>query len=156
MQFCGAQKNVTLYHESLDVNCPFGETALAMNKSPLFAAAAALLTLAACNENKPEELSSTSPDPMASQLANAAPIELPPAIAASKQMRCGDNSLVFVDFFQGDKMVVVRTTKGGPATTLKAPNAGEPYVAEGGYKLTGTPKNATVVTPKEGSRTCHA
>lgn len=127
-----------------------------MNKSPLFAAAAALLSLAACNQDKPEELSSTAPDPMASQLANAAPIELPPAIAASKSMRCGDNSLVFVDFFQGDKMVIVRTVKGGPATTLKAPNAGEPYVAEGGFKLTGNAKTATVVTPNEGTRTCHA
>ena len=71
-------------------------------------------------------------------------------------MRCGDNSLVFVDFFQGDKMVIVRTVKGGPATTLKAPNAGEPYVAEGGFKLTGNAKTATVVTPNEGTRTCHA
>lgn len=127
-----------------------------MNKSPLFAAAAALLSLAACNENKPEELSSTSPDPMASQLANAAPIELPPAIAASKQMRCGDNSLVYVDFFQGDKQVQVKTAKDGAGTMLKAPNAGEPFVADGGFKLTGNAKSATVTTPNEGTRTCHA
>jgi hypothetical protein len=127
-----------------------------MNKSPLFAAAAALLSLAACNQDKPEELSSVSPDPMKTELANRAPIELPPAIAASKSMRCGDNSLVFVDFFQGDKMVIVRTTKDGPATTLEAPNAGEPFVGEGGYKLTGNAKSATVVTPNEGTRTCHA
>lgn len=125
-----------------------------MNKS-LFVAAAALLSLAACNQ-KPEEVSGVAPDPMASQLANAAPVELPPSIAASKQMRCGDNSLVFVDFFQGDKMVIVRTKKDGPATTLKAPNAGEPFVAEGGYKLTGDSKTATVVTPDEGTRTCKA
>ena len=127
-----------------------------MNKSPLLAAAAALLALAACNENKPEEVSGTSPDPMASQLANAAPVELPPSIAASKQMRCGDNSLVFIDFFEGDKMVIVRTAKGGAPTTLKAPNAGEPFVAEGGFSLTGNSKTATVVTPNEGTRTCHA
>lgn len=126
-----------------------------MIKTNLTVAAAALLSLAACNQ-KPEELSSVAADPMASQLANAAPIELPPSIAASKQMRCGDNSLVFVDFFQGDKMVIVRTVKDGAATTLKAPNAGDPYVADGGFKLTGTPKNATVVTPNEGTRTCRA
>jgi hypothetical protein len=127
-----------------------------MIKTHLTIAAAALIALSACNENKPEEVSGTAPDPMASQLANAAPVELPPAIAASKSMRCGDNSLVFVDFFQGDKMVMVRTTKGGPATTLKAENAGEPYVAAGGFKLTGDAKSATIVTPNEGTRTCKA
>lgn len=126
-----------------------------MNKSPIFIAAAALLSLAAC-ENKPEEVSGVAPDPMASQLANAAPIELPPSIAAQVSMRCADNSLVFIDFFQGDKQAIVRTVKDGPATVLKAPNAGEPYVAEGGFKLTGNAKNATVVTPNEGTRACHA
>nr|WP_066796560.1 hypothetical protein [Sphingomonas soli] len=126
-----------------------------MNKLPLIAAAAALLSLAAC-ENKPEEVSSISPDPMKTELANRAPVVLPPSISASKQMRCGDNSLVFVDFFQGDTQVQVRTAKDGAGTILKAPAAGEPYVAEGGYKLTGTPKSATVVTPNEGTRTCKA
>jgi hypothetical protein len=121
-----------------------------MNKRPLFAAAAALLSLAACNKNQPEEVSGIAPDPMKTELANRAPI------AASKKMRCGDNSLVFVDFFQGDKMVIVRTVENGAATTLKAPNAGEPFVAEGGFKLTGNSKSATVVTPTEGTRTCHA
>jgi len=127
-----------------------------MNKTPLIAAAAALLSLAACNKDKPEEVSGVAPDPMASQLANAAPIELPPAIAAQVSMRCGDNSLVFIDFFQGDKQAIVRTVKDGPATVLKAPTAGEPYVAEGGFKVTGNAKTATVITPNEGTRTCHA
>ncbi|MBX3564196.1 MAG: hypothetical protein KF730_06415 [Sphingomonas sp.] len=127
-----------------------------MNKSPIFAAAAALLSLAACNENKPEEVSAIAPDPQAEALKNAPKVELPPAIAASVAMRCGDNSLVYVDFFQGDKMALLRTVKGGAATTLKAANAGEPYVADGGYKITGTSKSATVVTPNQGTRTCHA
>lgn len=126
-----------------------------MIKTPIFAAAAALIALSACSQ-KPEELSATAPDPMASQLANAAPVELPPAIAASVSMRCKDNSLVFVDFFQGDKQAVVRTEKGGPATMLKAEAAGEPYVAEGGYKVTGNAKSATIETPKEGVRSCRA
>jgi hypothetical protein len=127
-----------------------------MTKTPLIAAAAvALLSLAAC-ENKPEEVTSTAPDPMASQLANAAPVELPPAIASSVTLRCGDNSLVYVDFFQGDKQVQLKTEKGGPATMLKAPAAGEPFTADGGYKLTGTPKSVNVTVPGKGDRTCHA
>lgn len=118
-------------------------------------AATALLSLAAC-ENKPEEVSSTAPDPMASQLANAAPVELPPAISESVSLRCNDNSLVFVDFFQGNKQVQVKTEKGGKGTMLKAPAAGEAYVAEGGYKLDGTSKNASVTLPGKGTKSCHA
>lgn len=127
-----------------------------MKNVPLFAAAAAaLFSLAAC-ENKPEEVTSTAPDPMASQLANAAPVELPPAIASSVTLRCNDNSLLFVDFFQGEKQVQVKTDKAGQATLLKAPEAGQPYVAEGGYKLTGSSKNVAVTLPGAGSKSCHA
>jgi hypothetical protein len=127
-----------------------------MKNPSLFAVAAlGLLSLAACN-NKPEEVTSTAPDPMASQLANAAPVELPPAIAESVTLRCGDNSLVYVDFFQGKKQVQVKTEKGGKGTMLKAPEAGEPYVADGGYKLTGTSKNASVTLPGKSAKTCHA
>ena len=58
-------------------------------KSALLPAAAALLALAACN-NKPAqpEVVDTNPDPMATQLANRAPVELPPAIKAEKTFRC--------------------------------------------------------------------
>ena len=125
------------------------------NPSLIAAAAVALLSLAAC-ENKPEEVSSTAPDPMASQLANAAPVELPPAISESVTLRCGDNSLVYVDFFQGNKQVQLKTEKTGPATMLKAAEAGQPFEAEGGYKLTGTPKNVSVTLPGKDAKNCHA
>jgi len=127
-----------------------------MKNASVFAAAAlALLSLTAC-ESKPEEVSTIAPDPMASQLANAAAVELPPAIAASVSLRCGDNSLVFLDFFQGNKQVQLRTEKGGKATMLKAAEDGAPFEAEGGYKLTGTPKNVTVTLPGQQSKNCHA
>jgi hypothetical protein len=127
-----------------------------MKNPPLIAAAAvALLSLAAC-ENKPEEVSSTAPDPMASQLANAAPVELPPAISESVSLRCGDNSLVYLDFFQGNKQVQLKTEKTGPATMLKAPEAGQPFEAAGGYKLTGTSKNVNVTLPGKPAKNCHA
>ncbi len=126
-----------------------------MNKTPLFVAAAALLSLAAC-ENKPEEVTSTAPDPQAEALKNAPKVELPPAIAASVSMRCKDNSIVFADFYEGEKQVLIKESKDGPGKMLKAPNAGEPYVGEGGYKLTGSAKNATVEVPGKGSRVCHA
>ncbi|MFZ5749181.1 MAG: hypothetical protein ACOY45_16165 [Pseudomonadota bacterium] len=118
-------------------------------------AALALLSLAAC-ENKPEEVDSRAPDPMASDLANAAPVELPPAIAAQVTFRCKDNSLVYVDFFSGDKQVLLKTEKDGTPTVLKAPAAGEPYVAEGGYKVTGDPKAITLELPGKSAITCRA
>lgn len=120
------------------------------------AAAFALLSLAAC-DSKPEVVDSRDPDPLESQLANAAPIELPPSIKASVSMRCQPgNALVFAEFFSDDKLVRVRTERGGPATDLKAPAAGQPFVAEGGYKLTGDAKTATVELPGKGTLTCNA
>lgn len=118
------------------------------------AVAIALLPLAACKP-EPEVVDTRAPDPMETQLKNAAPVELPPSIRASVSMRCQPgNALVFAEFFQGDKLVKVRTEKSGPATDLKAPEAGQPYTAEGGYKLTGNDKSATVELPGKGSLTC--
>ncbi|MBN8841413.1 MAG: hypothetical protein J0I25_14575 [Sphingomonadales bacterium] len=116
----------------------------------LVPAAVALVALSACN-SKPEkaEVIDTNPDPMAAQLANKGAVELPPAIKAEKTFRCKDNSLVYVTFFQGDKQATVKTKKDGPATMLKAEKAGDPLVAEGGWKLTGDPAHITL-TPAGG------
>lgn len=116
--------------------------------------AIALLPLAACKP-EPEVVDSRAPDPMATALKNAPTVELPPAIKATVSMRCQPgNALVFAEFFQGDKLVKLRTEKNGPATDLKAPEAGQPFTAEGGYKLTGNEKSATVELPGKGSLSC--
>ena len=121
----------------------------------LLAAALPFLTLAAC-DSKPSapEVIDTNPDPMANVLANRAPVELPPSISADKTFRCKDNSVAYVTFFHGDKQVFVRTAKDGSPTTLKADKAGDPYVADGGWKLTGSPDNITLTRPGKGSLTC--
>ena len=121
-------------------------------KSPLLPAAAALLALAACH-NKPQVVD-TNPDPMANQLANAAPVEMPPAIKADKTLRCKDNSLVYVTFFEGDKMAVVRTAKDGAPTQLKADKAGDPLTAAGGWKMTGTPGSIELTQPGKAALSC--
>ena len=102
-----------------------------MKSPPLpLVAAASLLALAACNSQpKGPEVVDTNPDPMANTLKHAAPVELPPAIKADKSLRCKDNSLVYVTFFQGDKMAMVRTTQGGTPTKLTAPTTGAPLTA---------------------------
>ncbi|MDF2494259.1 hypothetical protein [Sphingomonas sp.] len=125
-------------------------------KSPFLFATAALLALAACNsEPSAPEVLDSNPDPMARELANAGAIELPPSIKAEKSMRCDDNSLAYVTFFEGDKQVLLRTAKDGPATTLTAANGGEPLTAEGGWKLTGDTKNVTIEQPGKKPLSCH-
>jgi hypothetical protein len=123
-----------------------------MKTLPLTIAVIATLALAGC-EQKTKTVSTVAPDPMADALANAAPVELPPAVTASVSYRCDDNSLAYVDFFAGDKMANLRTEKGGDIIRLKAENAGEPMTAEGGYKLEGDQEKITLTTP-EGTMTC--
>lgn len=125
-------------------------------KNPLFlSATAALLALAACNSQpKTPDVLDSNPDPMATALANRAPVELPPAIKAEKTFRCKDNSLLYVTFFEGDKQAFVRTEKAGPSNRLTAANTGDPLTADGGWKLTGSPANITVSQPGKSSQTC--
>src|SRR3546814_14020097 len=83
-----------------------------MNTLSFTAAAAAILVLAGCQQ-KAETVTTTAPDPMAAELANAAPVELPPSMKASVAFRCKDHSLAFVDFFSGDKLANLRPTQEG-------------------------------------------
>lgn len=116
----------------------------------------AVALLAACKP-APEVLDGRAPDPMESQLANAPKAELPPAIKANVAMRCQPgNALVFVEFFDGDKLAMVGTEKNAPKTRLTAPEAGQPYTAQGGWTLTGNAKSATIEIPGKGKLTCKA
>ncbi len=130
------------------------EAVRAMRPYILPIAAAALFSLSAC-ENKPEEIDTRAPDPQASALANAAPVELPPSVKATVTFRCKDNSLVYVDFFSGDKLANLKTAPDGTAVHLTAATAGEPLTAEG-YSLTGTPTNITLTQPGKDPQTCTA
>ena len=120
---------------------------------PVLLFTAAAFALSGCQQPAPEVID-TNPDPMANQLAAAPPVELPPAIKAEKTLRCKDNSLAFVTFFQGDRQAVVRTEEGGTPTTLRAPTADEPLVAEGGWSLTGGPDTVTLAQPGKPAQSC--
>lgn len=124
---------------------------------PIFPlAVAALFSLSAC-QNEPEVVDTRYPDPMASQLANAAPVELPPAIAASVTFRCQPgNGLLYADFFSGDKMAILKTEKDGAPVVLRAAEAGQPYEAPGGYKLTGDAKAASIQVAGAAAKACKA
>ncbi|RUN76755.1 hypothetical protein EJC47_08650 [Sphingomonas sp. TF3] len=115
-------------------------------------AAALFLMLSAC-ENKPTEVSTVAPDPMAAVLANKAPVELPPAIKKEVTFRCKDNSLVYVTFFQGDKQALVKATEKGTPTKLTAEKPGDPLKADG-YEMTGNEKAVTLTQPGKPKQLC--
>lgn len=115
------------------------------------------LALPACDSN-PSITADSSPDPMANQLAGAAPVELPPAIAASKIYRCGDNSVVSIDWLSDKKSANLRV---GDATTpvqVKAAAEGEAMSAADGTSLTGSATAASVslTLAGKGAQTCKA
>ncbi len=118
-------------------------------------AVAALAMLSACNNNDEPEVVGGPADPMASQLANAAPVELPPSVKNSYQYRCKDNSLVFVDFLSDDKTANLRTEKDGSPTKLTAAEAGQPFEANG-FKVDGSGKQVTITLPGKSALSCKA
>lgn len=122
-------------------------------KTTLPLIATALLALSACGSDEPEVVGGR-PDPMADQLNNAAPVELPPMVKESHSYRCKDGSLLFVDYMSDDKTANVRTEKNGAPTVLKAPEVGQPYSAEGGYALSGGGEAVSVTLPGKGEQSC--
>jgi hypothetical protein len=125
-----------------------------MKSFTLMTAAALALTLGACQKNQPEVIDTTSPDPMASKLANAAPVELPPAMVATVPFRCKDNSVVTVDFFKGNTQANLRMKKGDQSIVLKADKDGDPLKADG-YSMTGNQDNITLTKPDGSTLSCH-
>ena len=114
------------------------------------------LALAACDSKS--ITSDSTPDPMANEIANAAPVELPPAIAATKIYRCGDSSVVSIDWLDDKKTANIRV---GDATTpvqVKAAAEGEAMTAADGTSLTGSATAASVslTLAGKGAQTCKA
>lgn len=127
-----------------------------MKHPPLLLAGAALLALSACNRPA-NEVTDPDADTAGNRTIPAGPpVELPPAIKAEKTLRCKDNSLVYVTFFEGDKQALIRTEPNGAPTTLRTETVGQPLVAEGGYRMTGSTENVTLTLPGKAEQTCRA
>ncbi|MCW3847528.1 hypothetical protein OF829_09765 [Sphingomonas sp. LB-2] len=126
-----------------------------MKTLPIIAsAAAALLSLSAC-DNKPIQVGDV-PDPNREKVDAKPKVELPPTIEASVTFRCQPgNTLLYVEFFKGHKLALLRTTKDGLPIKLEAPAEGQPYVGADGSRVSGTAKAATIVTGGKTS-TCKA
>jgi hypothetical protein len=132
--------------------------------------AMAAAALAACNSDSHTIVANDAPDPMAEQLANAAPVELPPAIAATKIYRCKDNGLIRIDWLAGGQGANLRVGDATTAIALRAPapaptadgaNVAAPaegvLTADGGYSLKGDASASTVTlaSPGKGAQNCH-
>lgn len=118
------------------------------------AAAAAFLALAACN-SEPETITVNDYDPQAEALANAAPVELPPAIDDSRTYRCRDNTLVYVDFFTNDTARLRVGSREAEPVMLAAEGGSPPYTAEG-YSVSANAQEVTIALPGRGSQPCRA
>ena len=115
------------------------------------------LALVACN-SEPETISADStPDPMATQLAGAAPVELPPAIAKTKAYRCKDNSLVSIDWLAENKGANLRVEGDTTLVQLRPAAEGGALTAADGSSLTGTATDANVnlTLAGKGAQSCH-
>ena len=128
-----------------------------IRKLTLFVLCAAALS--ACNSEP--DVVGEQPDPMKDELANAAPVELPPAIAASKTYRCKDNSLVQIDWLAQDKGAYVHgdgqtQTWLKPAEPVEGQPASTDLVADGGYLLEGnaTAASVTLTQPGKPAQVC--
>jgi hypothetical protein len=126
-----------------------------MTRLAPLSAAVALLALAACNNNKQPEVIDTNPDPMANQIANAAPVELPPAVTDSGIYRCKDNSVVYVDFLGDKTQANVRTQKGGTPTHVKAEGEGKPLTGGNGFSVSGSGKTVQIAVNGGAAQTCN-
>lgn len=128
------------------------KTLTLMKRIAPFSVAAALLALAACNQPQPEVVDA-NPDPMANQIANAAPVELPPPVTDSAIYRCKDNSIVYVDFLGDKKMANVRTEKDGAPVMVKAEADGEPLTGEGA-SVSGSSKTIQIAVKGAAAQSC--
>ena len=122
-----------------------------MTRTHTTLAIVAAAALAGCNQGQTNAAADE-----ANAALNAAPIELPPAIIATKIYRCKDNSVIYIDWLSDKKSANVRTEQNGPATHVMAPEEGQPMVAEG-WSLTGsaTGTSVSLTRPGKGSSSCH-
>jgi hypothetical protein len=90
-----------------------------MTRTLTIIAIAAAAALAGCNKENHNLVAGEIPDPMADELANAAPVTLPPSIQASKSYRCRDNSLIYIDWLS-DGSARVKASRSEVGTSVPA------------------------------------
>jgi hypothetical protein len=117
---------------------------------------AAATALAGCNNSDHNVVAGPPTDDLSNITANEA-LALPPTIVATKTYRCGDNSVIQVDWLSDNKTANIRTGEDSPVTQVVAPEPGKP-MSGSGFTLTGAPSAASVTLerPEHGSQSCKA
>jgi len=125
-----------------------------MTRNRIVISLVAAAALAGCNKEN-HTITAGSDGNDVNVAANAS-IVLPPSIAASKTYRCGDNSVVFVDWLSDNKSANVRTEATGSPTQVVAAEPGKPLTGSG-LSLTGSASGSSVMLerPGHGSQTCN-
>ena len=122
----------TLQAPALDAELDQRET-VRMTRTFTLLGLAAAAALAGCNN---QDQTAAGSDGDETNAAANAPIELPPAIVASKTYRCKDNSLVYIDWLSDGTARVKKTQTevGTPVTPGDAgPLKGDPQAASVTY-----------------------
>src|SRR3982751_6467862 len=104
-----------------------------MTRNPIVFTLVAAAALAGCNK---ENHTIGGPDANDSNVVANTPVQLPPTIAASKIYRCGDNSVVYVDWLSDNKSANVRSEANGSPTQVVSAEPGKPLTGSG-ISLTG-------------------
>ena len=140
-----------------------------MTKKLIFLAPLSMLALAACNSSETPPTAETAAETAA---VSAAEIEMPPAITATGTYRCGDNTILYVDFLGQNEAADIRVgDKTALAIRVTAPKAEAPVAdatatpvevdpaaplasADGENSLTGSGKQINVKLAGKGAQTC--
>ena len=140
-----------------------------MTKKLIFLAPLSMLALAACNSSETPPTAETAAETAA---VSAAEIEMPPAITATGTYRCGDNTILYVDFLGQNEAADIRIgDKTALAIRVTAPKAEAPVAdatatpvevdpaaplasADGENSLTGSGKQINVKLAGKGAQTC--
>ena len=115
-----------------------------MTRTPIVITLVAAAALAGCNKENHTIVAGPTCD---NNVVANAPVVLPPSIAASKTYRCGDNSVVFVDWLSDNKTANVRTDKTGSPTQVVAAEPGKAltgqraFVDRNGRRILGHPRS---------------
>ena len=124
-----------------------------MTRTTLLLSLAAATALAGCNNNDHNVVGGPQTNDTANVAAEAN-IALPPTIVATKTYRCGDNTVVQVDWLSDDKSANLRVGEDSPVTQVVAPEPGKP-LAGSGFTLTGSPSAASVTFEQPGHASQH-
>jgi hypothetical protein len=125
-----------------------------MTRTPLLITLVAAAALAGCNQS---HTITAGPDTGDNAAEANAGVQLPPAIAASKIYRCGDNQVIYVDWVADNKTANIRTEPHGTPTQVFMAEPGKPMTG-GGFSLTGSAAGPVVTFERagHGKQSCKA